>query len=165
MSSLKKNENFIDKTFTIIANILLEVFPASKKEKEAFSYYKNGLSAHTMGNYAEALENYYAALQIEEDFYDCSYIFYNVGLIYSSNGNYIKALRYYNQALFLNPRLSQALNNVAVIYHYQGMKAVEQNLKKKAFVFFEQAKLYWRQAIKLAPNNYIEAQNWLNQNI
>jgi len=26
---------------------------------------------------------------------------------------------------------------------------------------FDKAAEYWRQAIKLAPNNYIEAQNWL----
>ena len=28
--------NFIDKTFTVIADILLKILPASKKEKEAF---------------------------------------------------------------------------------------------------------------------------------
>jgi hypothetical protein len=27
--------------------------------------------------------------------------------------------------------------------------------------FFDKAGEYWRQAIRLAPNNYIEAQNWL----
>ena len=32
--------NFIDKTFTVIADILLKVLPASKQEKEAFSYYR-----------------------------------------------------------------------------------------------------------------------------
>ena len=31
--------NFIDKTFTVIADILLKVLPASKQEKQAFSYY------------------------------------------------------------------------------------------------------------------------------
>ena len=39
--------NFIDKTFTVIADILLKVLPASKKEKEAFSYYRAGMSAQT----------------------------------------------------------------------------------------------------------------------
>ena len=92
MGRVQKNDNFIDKTFTIVADILLKVFPASKQEKQAFSYYRDGMSAQSEGEYAEALENYYEALQIEEDPYDRSYILYNVGLIYSSNGKYLKAL-------------------------------------------------------------------------
>ena len=59
--------NFIDKTFTVIADILLKVLPASKQEKEAFSYYRAGMSAQSKGRYAEALQNYYEALQVEED--------------------------------------------------------------------------------------------------
>jgi Tetratricopeptide repeat. len=81
------------------------------------------MSAQSEGEYAEALENYYEALQLEEDPYDRSYILYNIGLIYSSNGEYIQALEYYHQALELNLNLPQALNNIAVIYHYQGVKA------------------------------------------
>ena len=104
---------------------------------------------------------YYEALQLEEDPYDRSYILYNIGLIYSNNGDYSTALKYFHQALELNPRLPQALNNIAVIYHYEGACAAD----KKDFEFakdsFEKASSYWKQAIRLAPNNYIEAQNWL----
>jgi len=60
------------------------------------------MSAQSEGEYAEALENYYEALKIEEDPYDRSYILYNIGLIYGSNGEHIKALEYYHQALELN---------------------------------------------------------------
>ena len=135
MGRIQKNDNFIDKTFTIVADILLKVFPASKQEKEAFFYYRDGMSAQSEGEYAEALENYYEALQLEEDPYDRSYILYNIGLIYSSNGKYLKALEYYHQALELNVNLPQALNNIAVIYHYQGIKASEvENLKLKSEV-------------------------------
>jgi hypothetical protein len=31
---IQKNDNFIDKTFTIIADVLLRVFPASQQEKK-----------------------------------------------------------------------------------------------------------------------------------
>ena len=161
MGRIQKNDNFIDKTFTIIADILLKVFPASKQEKQAFFYYREGMSAQSEGEYAEALENYYEALQIEEDPYDRSYILYNIGLIYSSNGKYLKALEYYHQALELNSNLPQALNNIAVIYHYQGIKASEVETLEVAITLFDKAGEYWQQAIKLAPNNYIEAQNWL----
>nr|ARO91334.1 photosystem I assembly protein ycf3 [Rhodochaete parvula]ASK39589.1 photosystem I assembly protein Ycf3 [Rhodochaete parvula] len=161
MSRSQKNDNFIDKTFTILADIVLKFLPASKEEKEAFSYYKDGMSAQSEGEYAEALENYYVALKLEEDPYDRSYVLYNIGLIYSSNGEYIKALEYYHQALELNEKLPQALNNIAVIYHYQGLKAAEQSNPEITKTMFDKAGEYWRQAIRLAPNNYIEAQNWL----
>jgi tetratricopeptide (TPR) repeat protein len=161
MGRIQKNDNFIDKTFTIVADILLKIFPASKQEKQAFFYYREGMSAQSEGEYAEALENYYEALQIEEDPYDRSYILYNIGLIYSSNGKYLKALEYYHQALELNSNLPQALNNIAVIYHYQGIKASEVENLEVAKTLFDKAAEYWQQAIKLSPNNYIEAQNWL----
>lgn len=161
MGQIQKNDNFIDKTFTLIADILLKIFPASEDEKKAFAYYRDGMTAQAEGKYAEALENYYEALQIEEDPKDRSYILYNVGLIYSSNGKYLKALEYYHQALELNKELPQAFNNIAVIYHYQGIKATETENFEIAKTLFNKASEYWQQAIKLAPNNYIEAQNWL----
>ena len=63
----QKNDNFIDKTFTILADILLKILPATKEEKQAFSYYRYGMTAQSNGDYAEALENYYEALKLEED--------------------------------------------------------------------------------------------------
>ncbi|RYR04029.1 hypothetical protein Ahy_B06g083546 [Arachis hypogaea] len=33
------NGNFIDKTFSIVANILLRIIPTTSGEKEAFTYY------------------------------------------------------------------------------------------------------------------------------
>ena len=161
MPRLQKNDNFIDKTFTILADIVLKILPTSKEEKQAFYYYRDGMSAQSEGEYAEALENYYEALQLEEDPFDRSYILYNIGLIYGSNGEHIKALEYYHQALELNSKLPQALNNIAVIYHYQGIKAAHKNKLGISKEMFAKAAQYWREAIHLAPNNYIEAQNWL----
>jgi len=165
--------NFIDKTFTVIADILLKILPASKKEKQAFSYYRAGMAAQSKGKYSEALENYYEALQLEEDPYDRSYTLYNIGLIYGNNGNNSKALEYYHQALELNLNLPQALNNIAVIYHSQGVNLLsadnvanddddEYNYKVEvAEKLFDKAAEYWRQAVRLAPDNYPGAQNWL----
>ena len=116
--------NFIDKTFTVMADILLKVLPASKQEKQAFSYYRAGMAAQSDGKYAEALENYYEALQVEEDPYDRSYTLYNIGLIYGNIGNNSQALEYYHQALELNTNLPQALNNIAVIYHSSGLNTL-----------------------------------------
>jgi len=123
MPRSQRNDNFIDKTFTVIADILLKVLPTSNKEKQAFSYYRDGMSAQSEGEYAEALQNYYEALRLETDAYDRSYILYNIGLIHTSNGDHARALDYYYQALERNPSLPQALNNIAVIYHYRGEQA------------------------------------------
>lgn len=156
--------NFIDKTFTVIADILLKILPASKQEKQAFAYYRAGMSAQDQGRYGEALKNYYEALQLEEDPYDRSYTLYNIGLIYGNTGRYSRALEFYHQALTLNSNLPQALNNIAVIYHSQAILARnedDEEYLELARELFDKASEYWLQAIKLAPDNYPTAQNWL----
>ncbi|KAF1855869.1 hypothetical protein Lal_00033143 [Lupinus albus] len=37
------NGNFIDKTFSIVANILLRIIPTTSGEKEAFTYYRDAI--------------------------------------------------------------------------------------------------------------------------
>jgi len=161
MPRSQRNDNFIDKSFTVMADIILKILPATKKEKEAFAYYRDGMSAQADGEYAEALENYFEALKLEEDANDRSYILYNIGLIKASNGELDEALKYYFEAVELNPRLPQALNNIAVIFHYKGEKAQEVGNEEEAEGLFDQAADFWKRAIRQAPNNYIEAQNWL----
>lgn len=161
MPRTQKNDNFIDKSFTVMADIILKILPTNKKSKEAFAYYRDGMSAQADGEYAEALKNYNEALTLEDDPNDRSYILYNIGLIHTSNGEHEKALELYKEALDLNPRMPQALNNIAVIYHYQGEKEKDAGNDEVAEDLFDQAAEYWKEAIRLAPNNYIEVQNWL----
>jgi tetratricopeptide (TPR) repeat protein len=161
MPRSQRNDNFIDKTFTVMADMILKVLPTNKTSKEAFAYYRDGMSAQADGEYAEALANYEEALTLEEDPYDRSFILYNMALIYASNGEHERALEQYHAALDLNPRMCQALNNVAVIYHYLGEQEQEAGNSEAANQWFDQAAEYWQRAIRLAPNNYIEAQNWL----
>ncbi|MBW4628058.1 MAG: photosystem I assembly protein Ycf3 [Brasilonema octagenarum HA4186-MV1] len=161
MPRTQKNDNFVDKSFTVMADLILKLLPTNKKAKEAFVYYRDGMSAQSEGEYAEALDNYREALELEEDTNDRSYILYNMGLIHASNGEHDKALELYHQALEFNPRLPQALNNIAVIYHYKGEKAKEAGDEDGGEALFDKAADYWIRAIRQAPNNYIEAQNWL----
>lgn len=161
MPRTQRNDNFIDKSFSVMADLILKVLPTNKRAKEAFAYYRDGMSAQADGEYAEALENYQEALRLEDDDNDRSYILYNMGLIYASNGELDQALNYYDRAIELNPRMPQALNNIAVIYHYQGDKAKEASNEDEAEALYDKAAEYWKQAIRLAPNNYMEAQNWL----
>jgi tetratricopeptide (TPR) repeat protein len=168
--------NFIDRVFTVISDLILKLLPASKQEKQAFAYYKAGMAAQAEGDYAEALENYYESLYLDEDQYDRSYTLYNIGLIYGKNENYPRALEYYHQAVSLNSNLPQALNNIAAIYHRQGLLALEMSSQnydsaieisgeyeyiELAKGLFDKAAEYWYQALKLAPDNYPRARNWL----
>jgi tetratricopeptide (TPR) repeat protein len=161
MRRVKTNTNFIDKSFTILADLFLRIFPASFEEKKAFNFYLNGLSAQDNGEYSEALTNYYKSLQLEEDYYDRSIILYNIGLIYSKSGDYLRSLKYYYFSLFLNPTFISALNNLATIYHYQGVKASEKNCILLSQSLFQKAAFYWTKVLKLDPNSYLEAWNWL----
>jgi Flp pilus assembly protein TadD len=84
-----------------------------------------------------------------------------MALVYASNGEHLKALDQYTQALELNSKMPQALNNIAVIHHHLGSIAEEKGEADEADRCFDQAADFWGKAIRLAPNNYIEAQNWL----
>jgi tetratricopeptide (TPR) repeat protein len=161
MPRSQRNDNFIDKSFTVMADLILKLLPTSYSAKQAFAYYRDGMSAQADGEYAEALANYEEALTLEDDPRDRSFVLYNMGLIYASNGEHDKALELYHQALDLSPNMPQALNNIAVIYHYLGEQSQEAGNPEAADSYFEKAADYWQRAIRLAPNNYIEAQNWL----
>jgi len=63
--------------------------------------------------------------------------------------------------LELNPRKPSALNNIAVLYQFQGDKCKQEGREDEAEDFFDKAAEYWKQAIRLSPNSYLEAQNWL----
>lgn len=161
MARFQRNDNFIDKTFTIMADILLKVFPASQTEKEAFLAYRDGLSAQTEGEYAEALEHYYEALQLEESSRDRGIIVYNIGLIYARMGNYLKAIDCYQQAIDLKNDLEQGYNNLAIIYHSQGLKASKRKCSDLAKTLFHRASVCWMFALDIQPNSYLLARNWL----
>nr|QXP99811.1 photosystem I assembly protein Ycf3 [Fallopia aubertii]UFQ30774.1 Ycf3 [Reynoutria japonica] len=56
------NGNFIDKTFSVVANILLRIIPTTSGEREAFTYYRDVI--HTSnGDHTKALEYYFRALE------------------------------------------------------------------------------------------------------
>nr|YP_010444740.1 conserved hypothetical chloroplast protein Ycf3 [Schizaea fistulosa]UTJ90216.1 conserved hypothetical chloroplast protein Ycf3 [Schizaea fistulosa] len=156
----QKNDNSIDKTFTVSADTLLQVSPTSEGEREASTHYRDGMSAQSEGEYAEALWNYHKAMRLETDPYDRSYILHNIGPIHTSNGKHAKALEYHFQALERNPFPPQAPNNMAVICHYRGEQAIQQGDPAASEAWFDRAARYWKRAIALPPNSYIEAQNW-----
>nr|QGU93089.1 hypothetical chloroplast RF34 [Selaginella nummulariifolia] len=161
MPRSRRNDNFIDKTFTIVADILLRTIPTTGREKEAFTYYRDGMPAQPGGEYAEASRNHYEATRPETDPHDRSYAPHNIGPIHASSGEHARAPEHHFQALERNPSLPQAPNNTAVIRHHRGEQAIRQGDLETSEAWSDRAADYRKQAISLAPNNYIEAQNWL----
>lgn len=144
-----------------MADIIVQGMPLAQQEKDAYQFYRDGMAAQTGGDYSAALRAYAEALKIEEDPIDRSYIFYNLGIIFGSNGEYVKAVKYYHLSLDQNKELCQAYNNIAVIYQDQGARAERKGQMDKSRILMDKAALYWNQAIRIAPTNYLEAQNWL----
>lgn len=153
--------NFIDKTFTVIADILLKLLPASKQEKQAFSYYRSGMTAQSKGNFVEAIDNYLKALELEEDPYDRSYIFYNLGIVYAKMGKYTAALNFYHEATLLQEDFNQALNNIGAIFFYEARQAQAANEPELAKELYDRAGEYFREACRISPDNYPNTINWL----
>ena len=156
-----KSDNFIDKAFTVMTDIVVAAIPLAQQEKDAYQFYRDGMQAQVAGDYSAALRAYAESLKLEEDPIDRSFIFYNLGIIFGSNGEYVKAVKYYHLALDQNKELCQAYNNIAVIYHDQATRAEKKGALDKSTVLYDKASEYWNQAIRIAPTNYLEAQNWL----
>nr|YP_009497349.1 hypothetical protein ycf3 [Biddulphia biddulphiana]AWT40062.1 hypothetical protein ycf3 [Biddulphia biddulphiana] len=175
--------NFIDKAFSVLADVILKILPASLKEKKSFSYYRKGMVLQSKNRFKDALISYYAALEIEEDPYDRSFILYNIGLIFETFENDEIALQFFLQGLVCNPNLSQSLNSIGALYHRQArlcereadewlfnnQETNQKYLDRDEYDFFielskelyEQAALYFRAALRQAPDSYPEARNWL----
>ena len=81
-----RNDNFIDKSFTVMADLIVKLLPINARAKEAYVYYRDGLSAQNDGDYAEALENYEESLKLEENAIDRGETLKNMGLIFEKRG-------------------------------------------------------------------------------
>ncbi|KAB2096429.1 hypothetical protein ES319_A01G107800v1 [Gossypium barbadense] len=81
------NGNFIDKTFSIVANINSFCSVSSiNVTSDAIVDLSIERKVTPMGLYS---------MRLEIDPYDRSYILYNIGLIHTSNRKHTKALEYY----------------------------------------------------------------------
>ena len=107
------------------------------------------MSTQGKGRYAEALQNYCEALQVEEDPCDRSYTLYNIGLNYGNFGKYTQALEFYNQALAPNSNFLQAQNNIAVIYHSKALRA--QTLEEDKYTDLSKELLRRQESIGFKP--------------
>ena len=120
MPRSNRNDNFIDKSFTVMADLIVKLLPINSRAKEAYVYYRDGLSAQNDGDYAEALENYEESLKLEDNPVDRGETLKNMAIIYMSNGEEDRAIETYQQALDENPKQPSCLKNMGLIYESAG---------------------------------------------
>ena len=157
----QKKDNFIDKAFTVMAELIVKVMPIDSNEKEAYIYYRNGLSAQDCGDYSEALEYYEESLKLEKNEIDRSETLKNMAIIYMSNGDEDRALDIYQQALDANPKQPSCLKNMGLIYEKRARIAEEAGNQAESDILYDQAAIVWTKAVRLYPGGYLEIENWL----
>ncbi len=157
----QRNDNFIDKSFTVMADLIVKLLPIDPRAKEAYVYYRDGLSAQNDGDYAEALDNYEEALKLEENAIDRGEILKNMAIIFMSTGDEEKALDYYRQSLEANPNSPSCLKNMGLIFEKWGRIAAENGDQDSADRWFDEAAEHWTRAVKLYPGGYLDIENWL----
>ena len=98
------------------------------KKGKAVSFYYIGNIYRDQGNYADALKNYYASLEIREDIKDKKNIaqcYNNIGTVYHSEGNHSDALKNYYASLKIREEIkdkkgiSGSYNNIGAVYYEQ----------------------------------------------
>ncbi|TYJ49094.1 hypothetical protein E1A91_A01G110800v1 [Gossypium mustelinum] len=102
------NGNFIDKTFSIVANIIEKRLLKKKStlvEGEVYKLSNSFCSVSSINVTSDAIVDLSIerkvtpmglySMRLEIDPYDRSYILYNIGLIHTSNRKHTKALEYY----------------------------------------------------------------------
>ena len=128
-------------TAILLASEALSIAKESQWESGiANSAGKLGVHYHLKGDYAVALEYYFAALKMSEDLRNKKYIannLGNIGLVFHHQGNFSKALEHYFKALKMNeemerkPGIVTSLGNIGNVYSVQNdhPKALEYYFK------------------------------------
>ena len=157
----QKKDNFIDKAFTVMAELIVKAMPIDEKEKQAYIYYREGFAAQNNGDYSEALENYEESLKLEENAVDRGETLKNMAIIYMSNGDEELALETYVKALDENPKQPSCLKNMGVIYEKRGRSAQQEGKQDESDIWFDKAAEVWSKAVRLYPGGYLDIENWL----
>ncbi len=144
-----------------MAELIVKAMPIGEKEKKAYIYYREGLSAQDRGDYSEALECYEESLKLEENAIDRSETLKNMGIIFMSNGDEDRALETYMKALEENPKQPSCLKNMGLIYEKRGRLAQQAGNHDEGDIWLDRAAEVWTKAVRLYPGGYLDIENWL----
>nr|YP_009691190.1 Ycf3 [Davallia solida var. fejeensis]QEG57970.1 Ycf3 [Davallia solida var. fejeensis] len=161
MPRSQRNDNFIDKTFTILADILLQILPTTKREREASTYYRDGCRPNLKGNMQKLYEVITKpcvqrlTLMIEATYFTTQASLIQVMENMQELWNI--TFKHRSEILLRHKLLIIWLRSVTT----RGEQAINQGNLEISEAWFDQAAEYWKQAIAPSPGNYIEAQNRL----
>ena len=144
-----------------MAELVVKVMPIDSNEKQAYIYYRNGLSAQDCGDYSEALEYYAESLKLEANEIDRSETLKNIAIIHMSMGDEDKALEVYQQSLEANSKQPSCLKNMGLIYEKRARMAEEDGNQAESDRWYDEAATVWTKAVRLYPGGYLEIENWL----
>ncbi len=144
-----------------MAELIVKAMPIDEKEKKAYIYYREGLSAQDRGDYSEALECYEESLKLEANSVDRSETLKNMAIIFMSNGNEELALETYRKSLDENPKQPSCLKNMGLIYEKRGRLAQQAGNYDEADIWLDRATEVWTKAVRLYPGGYLDIENWL----
>ena len=147
--------------------------------QDAQTYYKNGYTYFTQGNYEMAEQNYKKAVELDPNFEDAHYW---LGKVYKQTGDYSRAVEQWKKVLKINPQnpyafsyligsfrsTSRVQSDKASDYLNEGIKTIgnpEEYLIKQdapSVDILLSAVPYFKKAISLEPN-LLEAYFWLGE--
>lgn len=97
-----------------------------------------GKTCKELGEYTNALENHFHALQYVHSINQCTAIYYNIGLAYLGKKDYHNAIRYYQEAIELECVegetivLAEIYHDIGLAYMYNGCLSIGLNYLHKA---------------------------------
>jgi adenylate cyclase len=128
-SDFDKARQFADDALEIARKITMPDGNEGYKFGMANAYNVQGIISQFQGNFSDALEYHFSALNIRKEYGEPKGIadsYNNIGIIYSIQGKYPDALKYHFDALKIREQMgdkngiAMAHNNIGIIYAMQG---------------------------------------------
>jgi adenylate cyclase len=160
LAVLKRNRGEYDASLDLSQQSLIFFEKENHQHGLACCYNIIGVVYWNLGNYSEALKNYFVSLKLKKEFGDKREVgscYSNIGLVYGDLGNYSEALKNHFMALNLFEVigdkwvLTTAYTNIGFIYSLQGNYS--EALKNHFIALKLSEELGNKRAIAIAYNN------------
>ena len=133
-------------------------------------YYNEGIMNYEEGNYELSVENFKKAIELDDSVFD---YYYNLGITYTNIEEYDLAIETFNKGVSLNSKDADLYMNLGIAFYNKGEFRKATKAHNKAFFInscndencnyagiaccalkkYKEAISYFRQAVKLEPNN------------
>ncbi len=103
-----------------------------------------GLIYKDKGQYREALENFFSALQVIKDKEQLGVVYNNIGVVYRRSGSYEKAIEYFINSLNIREEINDK-NGIAITSGNLGNIYLNQKQFSKAIEYYNRAKVLFEE--------------------